>query len=90
MPVVRHLGPRSAALAERLGAGLGAAEILGPQSRELATAFAAGRPIVAIAAAGSAARVLPPHVTDKRQDPPALIIDETAPGVVHCLAGSRP
>jgi hypothetical protein len=51
-PVVRHLGPRSAALAERLATSLAAAEVCGHASRELVAALTAGRPIVAIAAVG--------------------------------------
>ena len=88
-PVVWHLGPRSAALAERLAASLGAADILGPQSRELEVAFAASRPIVAIAAAGIVVRLLAPQLADKRQEPPVLVVDEAGRFVVPLLGGHR-
>ena len=89
-PVVWHLGPRSAALAERLATSLGAADILRSQSQELQTPFATGRPTLAIAAAGIVVRLLAPHLADKSQDPPVLVVDETTRFVACCPAGSRP
>jgi cobalt-precorrin 5A hydrolase / precorrin-3B C17-methyltransferase len=88
-PLVWHLGPRSAPLAERLAAALGTAEIAGPATADLALAFTTGRPIVAIAAAGIVIRSLAPLLADKRQEPPVVVVDESCRFVVPLLGGHR-
>jgi cobalt-precorrin 5A hydrolase / precorrin-3B C17-methyltransferase len=88
-PVVWHLGPRSAALAERLAAALGRAAIRGPATAELVAAFSSGRPIVAIAATGIVVRILAPALADKRDEPPVIVVDEAGRFVVPLLGGHR-
>ena len=88
-PVVWHLGPRSAALAERLAAAVDGGEIRGPATADLAAALREGRPIVAVAATGIVVRLLAPLLTDKRQEPPVLVVDEAGRFVVPLLGGHR-
>ncbi len=88
-PVVWHLGPRSAALAERLAAATDGGQIQGPATADLAAAFREGRPIVAIAATGIVVRLLAPLLADKRQEPPVLVVDEAGRFVVPLLGGHR-
>jgi cobalt-precorrin 5A hydrolase/precorrin-3B C17-methyltransferase len=86
--VVWHLGRRSDALAGRIAAALGA-EPVGPEPAALAAAFAAGRPVVAIAAAGSVVRILAPALADKRREPPVVVVDEAGRFVLPLLGGHR-
>ena len=88
-PVVWHLGPRSAVLAEQLAAALGQAQIGGPATSELVAAFRDGRPVVAIAAAGIVVRLLAPWLGDKRDEPPVVVVDEAGHFVVPLLGGHR-
>jgi cobalt-precorrin 5A hydrolase / precorrin-3B C17-methyltransferase len=87
--VVWHLGPRSAPLAERIVATLGDPTIAGPATADLVAAFGSGRPIVAIAAVGVVVRLLAPLVTDKRTEPPVVVVDEAGRFVVPLLGGHR-
>ena len=77
-PVVWHFGPRSGALAERLTAGPSAAATLEPARSARATAFANGRPILAIAAARSVALGLTSTPTDRRHEVRVSVVDEAA------------
>ncbi len=86
--VVWHLGCRSAALAGRIAAVLGAAPV-GPEPAALAAAFTAGRPVVAIAAAGIVVRLLAPLLADKRREPPVVVVDEAGRFVLPLLGGHR-
>ena len=88
-PVVWHLGPRSAALAERLAAALDGGAIRGPATTDLVQAFHDGRPIVAVAATGIVIRLLAPLLADKRHEPPVLVVDEAGRFVVSLLGGHR-
>jgi cobalt-precorrin 5A hydrolase/precorrin-3B C17-methyltransferase len=88
-PLVWHLGPRSAELAERIATALGGATIAGPDVHELRRAFVGGRPLVALAATGIVIRILAPLLVDKRAEPPVLVVDEGGLFVVPLLGGHR-
>lgn len=88
-PVVWHLGPRSALLAERIAEALDGAAIIGPEARDLRRAFAGGRTIVALAATGIVVRLLAPLLADKRAEPPVVVVDEAGNFVVPLLGGHR-
>ncbi len=88
-PVVWHLGQRSRTLAGRVAAALGDTSLAGPATAELAAAFAAGRPIVAIAATGIVVRVLAPHLADKRAEPPVVVVDEAGRFAIPLLGGHQ-
>lgn len=88
-PLVWHLGTRSRPLAERLAEALGGAELAGPGKDALVAGFRAGRPLIAIAAAGIVVRLLARDLVDKRQEPPVLVVDEAGRFVVPLLGGHR-
>lgn len=95
------LTERGAETARRLQAALGgalhgregrvaAAEESFPETTgHLRTLFAAGRPIVALCAAGVAIRALAPLLGDKRGEPPVLAVAEDGSAVVPLLGGHR-
>ncbi len=68
---------------------LGTADIAGPAVAALVAAFSAGRPIVAIAAAGIVVRSLAPLLADKWQEPPVVVVDESCRFVIPLLGGHR-
>lgn len=53
----------------------------------VASFFSAGRPIVAIMAAGALIRLLAPQLADKRAEPPVLAVSEDGASVVPLLGG---
>ena len=89
-PVVIAVSTRGHRLRDRL------ADALGGESREggkavaaLQTAFGDGRPCVFIGAVGIAVRSLGPHLTDKRTEPPVVVVAEDGSAVVPVLGGHR-
>ncbi len=74
-------------LAERLAREL-AGDIL-QGAEHFAEAFAAGRPVVALCAAGIVVRKLAPHLGDKRDEPPVIAVAEDGSSVVPLLGGHR-
>ncbi len=96
------LTARGADLARRLAAELPDAEVHGLAKRvdgadetfqdtaaHLRDLFAAGRPIVAVCAAGIAVRALAPLLADKRTEPPVVALSEDGRAVVSLLGGHR-
>ncbi|RMD62785.1 MAG: hypothetical protein D6826_06525, partial [Alphaproteobacteria bacterium] len=88
-PVVVVLGPRGLALARRLVPHLPGAQVHVRSSRvgsgdatfhdvvaHLQSLFTAGRPIVAICAAGIVIRALTPVLADKTREPPVVAVAE--------------
>ncbi|PWV98973.1 cobalt-precorrin 5A hydrolase/precorrin-3B C17-methyltransferase [Hoeflea marina] len=53
----------------------------------LAELFAAGRPIVALMAAGAVIRLIAPHLSDKTGEPPVISVAEDGSAVVPLLGG---
>lgn len=89
-----------ARLARQLQAALPGAELHGLKSRvddcdisfedtgaTLANLFGAGRPIVGVCATGILIRMLAPHLTDKRAEPPVLAVSPDGASVVPLLGG---
>ena len=91
------------AIARHIQSLLPDAEILGRRGRindpdvtpfdettaALQTAFTAGRPILAICAAGIVIRALAPLLADKQTEPPVLAISEDGASVLPLLGGHR-
>ena len=99
-PAIIGLGARSADLARRLLPALPGAEWHAPAgtpgavpftelAERLAELFLAGRPIVALMAAGIPIRLLAPHLLDKHTEPPVLAVAEDGSAVVPLLGGHR-
>ncbi|TPW31293.1 precorrin-3B C(17)-methyltransferase [Pararhizobium mangrovi] len=55
----------------------------------LGNLFAEGRPIVALMASAAVIRLLAPHLSDKRAEPPVIAIAEDGSSVVPLLGGHR-
>jgi len=96
------LTARGADLARRLVAEFPGAEVHGLATRvddpdvtftetavHLRNLFAAGRPVVAVCAAGIAVRALAPVLTDKNTEPPVVALSEDGRAVVPLLGGHR-
>lgn len=101
-PAIVALTAGGAATAARVVTALGRGEIHGRAGRvaeapihfenttdHLVALFRAGRPIVALCAAGIVIRALAPHLTDKRAEPPVLALSEDGASVVPLLGGHR-
>ncbi len=58
-------------------------------AESLRQAFRAGRPIIAVCAAGIVMRALAPLLTDKHQEPPVLILSEDGRFVIPLLGGHK-
>lgn len=93
------LSPSSLALGRRLAALCGG-ELHGAASRvtavdiaftetsyHLRSLFAAGRPIIAVMAAGAVIRILAPVLADKQVEPPVIVVGEDGASVVPLLGG---
>jgi cobalt-precorrin 5A hydrolase/precorrin-3B C17-methyltransferase len=99
--MVIALSPGDMALARRIAvatggtvAGLrrriGEAETLFEEAGEfLREQFAAGRPLIAVMAAGAVVRLLAPLLADKRDEPPVLAVSGDGAFVVPLLGGHR-
>ncbi len=99
-PAVIVLGPSGLETARRARAALPGAELHGLAKRvnaadvlfddtaeHLGTLFLAGRPIIALAAAGIVIRCLAPHLSDKTQEPPVIALAEDGSHAVPLLGG---
>jgi len=99
-PVFFVLSPGGLELARRLQPEVPASEVHGWQARvpaadrsfveaaeHLRGLFAAGRPIVACCATGIVVRALAPLLTDKRSEPPVVVLAEDGSAVVPLLGG---
>ena len=53
----------------------------------LSALFLAGRPVIAVMAAGAVIRLLAPHLMDKMREPPVLTVSEDGSTVVPLLGG---
>ncbi len=102
LPAIILLGPSGLETAKRAAAVFPGAELHGYAKRvheadvrfddtagHLATLFLAGRPIIAIAAAGIIIRCLAPHLGDKRAEPPVIALADDGSHVVPLLGGHR-
>lgn len=58
-----------------------------PLKEAFTRVFAAGQPIIFIGALGILVRLLAPLITDKRKDPPVVLVDEGGQFVISVLAG---
>lgn len=88
-PLIVAFTPRGRDLARRLAEPLGF-DIAAPDEspREAATAaFGEGRPVVGICAAGILVRLLAPHLSDKRSEPPVVAVAEDGSATVPLLGG---
>jgi len=101
-PAVIVLGPSGLATARRAMAVFPGAELHGFAKRvaeadvrfddtaqHLGALFLAGRPIIALAAAGIVIRCLAPHLGDKRTEPPVIALAEDGSHAVPLLGGHR-
>jgi cobalt-precorrin 5A hydrolase/precorrin-3B C17-methyltransferase len=86
-PAIVTITASARPLADRLAAALGGEVLNGPD--HLATAFAGGRPVVALCATGIVIRKLSPHLADKRDEPPVVAVAEDGSTVVPLLGGHR-
>ncbi|PRD41082.1 precorrin-3B C(17)-methyltransferase [Phyllobacterium phragmitis] len=99
-PAILMLGENSLETAERIRTALGEADIFGLQTRvetadipfsdfggTLRELYEAGRPIIAICAAGIVIRALARLLEDKRAEPPVLAVAEDGSAVVPLLGG---
>ena len=100
MTAVVVISPSGEAVARRVAEALGAplhgrasrvaAEVIFDDTAEhLRTLFAAGVPIVAVAAAGILVRALAPMLGDKREEPPVVAVAEDGSVAVPLLGGHR-
>ncbi|MFP6689113.1 MAG: precorrin-3B C(17)-methyltransferase [Alphaproteobacteria bacterium] len=101
-PAVIVLGPSGSETARRVMAVFPGAELHGFAKRvteadvrfddtaqHLEALFLAGRPIIALAAAGIVIRCLAPHLGDKRTEPPVIALTEDGSHAVPLLGGHR-
>jgi cobalt-precorrin 5A hydrolase/precorrin-3B C17-methyltransferase len=99
-PAILILGARSLATARRIQSALPGAEVYGLKARvdgvdvpfeefgeTLRGLYEAGRPIIALCAAGIVIRSLSPLLQNKRAEPPVLAIAEDGSAVVPLLGG---
>ena len=102
VPAILLLGPSGLETARHAKAAFPGAELHGYAKRiehadvyfddtasHLAALFLAGRPIIAIAAAGIVIRCLAPHLGDKRGEPPVIALAEDGSYAVPLLGGHR-
>lgn len=73
----------------RSGRVSGADETFTEASRHIPALFAAGRPIIGLCAAGILIRLLAPHLTNKRGEPPVVAVAEDGSAVVPLIGGHR-
>lgn len=98
-PAVVILSEAAASLGRRIAADVGG-ELHGAAARvaeadvrfasakdHVQTLFAAGRPIIAVMAAGALIRLLAPMLLDKHAEPPVLAVAEDGSSVVPLLGG---
>jgi cobalt-precorrin 5A hydrolase/precorrin-3B C17-methyltransferase len=98
-PAVVILSEAAASLGRRIAANVGG-ELHGAAARvaeadvrfasakdHVQTLFAAGRPIIAVMAAGALIRLLAPMLLDKHAEPPVLAVAEDASSIVPLLGG---
>ncbi len=98
--VILVLGPSGRTIADDIAGVLDGAEVHGPAGRietadvlfdelgpHLAVLFSAGRPVVGVCAAAILIRLLAPHLTDKRGEPPVVAIAEDGSAAVPLLGG---
>jgi cobalt-precorrin 5A hydrolase/precorrin-3B C17-methyltransferase len=78
-----RLAPLIGASIHRCGAGHEEAQSLLPRL------FAAGHPVIGIAAAGILIRLLAPHLADKHAEPPVLALSPDGAHIVPLLGGHR-
>jgi len=101
-PAVIVLGPSGMATARRAAALFPGAELHGFAKRvseadvhfddtaqHLSALFLAGRPIIALSAAGIVIRCLAPHLGDKKTEPPVIALAEDGSHAVPLLGGHR-
>ncbi|MGH6912139.1 MAG: cobalamin biosynthesis protein, partial [Geminicoccales bacterium] len=102
-PAIVLLGPGGLAVAQRIRAALPECALHAPRGRlpdletvaydelaaHLRALYQAGRPILALCAAGIVIRVLGPILADKRTEPPVIAIAEDGSVAVPLLGGHR-
>ena len=101
-PAIILLGPSGLATARRAMAVFPGAELHGFAKRvadadvrfddtaqHLGALFLAGRPIIALTAAGIVIRCLAPHLGDKQSEPPVIALAEDGSHAVPLLGGHR-
>ena len=101
-PVILAMAARQMSLANRVASAIdGEVRCYRPRADERASntfddvtevlrdAFASGRPIVAIMAAGIVVRALAPSLADKRLEPPVIVLSEDGAHAVPLLGGHR-
>ncbi|MEO1471552.1 MAG: cobalamin biosynthesis protein, partial [Pseudomonadota bacterium] len=93
-PAVVSLTASGAGTAGRIAALIGAQPLRLPLGEEgvpadLRALFAAGRPIVAVMAAGVVIRALAPLIASKRAEPPVVAVAEDGSSAVPLLGGHR-
>jgi cobalt-precorrin 5A hydrolase/precorrin-3B C17-methyltransferase len=103
-PVILVLGASARDTANRLHSALPGAELHGPRAHfrqheagllfddfadHLRALYLAGRPVLALCAAGVAIRVLAPVLCDKRAEPPVVAVADDGSVAVPLLGGHR-
>lgn len=84
------LTPNGLQLAQRLAAALGRGEVRAVQGAArtaLEELFRAGRPLVCVMALGIVVRLLGPLASNKRSDPPVVVMDEAGRFAISVLGG---
>jgi cobalt-precorrin 5A hydrolase/precorrin-3B C17-methyltransferase len=101
-PAILVLTERGLTVARRIADALSGAEIRAREGRvssgdaffsettgEIASLFLAGRPVVALMAAGIVVRAVAPHLVDKTKEPPVVVVAEDGSAVIPLLGGHR-
>ena len=101
-PAIIVLGPSGLATARRATAVFPGSELHGLAKRvaqadvqfentaqHLGALFLAGRPIIALTAAGIVIRCLAPHLSNKKSEPPVIALAEDGSHAVPLLGGHR-
>jgi cobalt-precorrin 5A hydrolase / precorrin-3B C17-methyltransferase len=86
-PAVIVVTRASEPLADRIASQLGGEVMRGTPA--LVAAFRAGRPIIALCAAGIVIRALSAHLAEKAHDPPVVAVSENGSHAVPLLGGHR-
>ncbi|MEO0496239.1 MAG: precorrin-3B C(17)-methyltransferase [Pseudomonadota bacterium] len=86
-PLILALAERASVLANEVGAACGGDVQLPARADDIRNAFKAGRPVIAIMAAGAVARIVAPLLVSKHVDPPVVAVSEDGSVVIPLFGG---
>ncbi|MEQ1902342.1 MAG: cobalamin biosynthesis protein [Devosia sp.] len=87
-PAIVTFAASGSETAQRIASAIGG-EIIADAKASLPRLFAEGRPVIGICAAGILIRLLAPHLGDKRDEPPVIVVSQDGTHVVPLLGGHR-